>query len=160
MLYFYILYNFIYLIFLICCWGPHSLTSLLFQILANQLIYPSEWCFSDVRGPFRTKSRKNIPQNISYENCSHFYGILLNNHIFQLLIYRKRHRIRISYSKYQFITQNTPTTPKYFRPFRHFGQFLKYNKRIKRLCYYISNFHNSYFIYFVFLWTLCCLYIL
>ena len=35
--------------------------------------------------------------------------------LFQLHIYRKRHSIRISYSKYQFIIQNTPNTPKRVR---------------------------------------------
>ena len=35
--------------------------------------------------------------------------------LYYIHIYREIHRIRISYSNYQFIIQNTPTTPKYFR---------------------------------------------
>ena len=32
---------------------------------ASATLYASEGCFSDVRGPFRTKNLKNIPKNIS-----------------------------------------------------------------------------------------------
>ena len=38
-------------------------------------MYPSEGCFSDVRGPFRTQNPKNIQQNGQYEDCSHFLNI-------------------------------------------------------------------------------------
>ena len=37
--------------------------------------YPSEGCFSDVRGPFRTNSPKTSQTNSSYENGSHFWDI-------------------------------------------------------------------------------------
>ena len=57
-------------------------------------------------------------EQISYEICSHFCNIFSKNHIFQLHIKRKRHRIRISYSKYQFIVQNIPNMPKYIRQIR------------------------------------------
>ena len=69
-------------------------------------------CFSDVRGPFRTANLQNIPNNISYENCSHFWDIFSQIHFFNFI-----YTIRISYSKYKSIIQNTPNTPKYFRTF-------------------------------------------
>ena len=61
-----------------------------------------------VRGSFRTKKSEHILKSCSYEGCSHFWDIFLSNHIFQLNIYRKRHRIRRSYSRCQLIIQNTP----------------------------------------------------
>ena len=64
------------------------------------------------RGPFRTKRPTHIPKTISYENCSHFWDIFLKIAFFNFHIYRKRHRIRIAYSKYHLIIQITSTTTK------------------------------------------------
>ena len=44
-------------------------------------LYPSEGCFGDVTGPFRTHYPTNIPQNVSCENYSHSWGIFSKNHI-------------------------------------------------------------------------------
>ena len=71
---------------------------------------------------FRTK-------NPRYVNCSHFWenfrflGVEKCRKISlkYVPLYRKIHRIRIRYSKYQFIVQHTPNTPKYVRTLRfHF----------------------------------------
>ena len=40
----------------------------LFEFTKHVLLF-----FSDVRGPFRTNNPQHIPQNISCENCSHFW---------------------------------------------------------------------------------------
>ena len=37
--------------------------------------------FGDVRGPLNSKNPKHIPQNILYENGSHFWDIFSANHI-------------------------------------------------------------------------------
>ena len=95
-------------------------------------LYPSEGCFSDVRGPFGTKNPKNILQNTSYENCSHFWNIFSKNLktcrkllLDYVPIYNQIHRIRIRYSKYQFIIENTPKIPKHFRTTPCFRIFSK-----------------------------------
>ena len=81
----------------------------------------------------------------------------------QLHIYRKRHRIRISYSKYQFIIQNTPDTPEDFRTFRFVENFLnsrKYNKAFKIVFYNMYELLNSSFVDFVYFIRLYILYTL
>ena len=97
-------------------------------------LYPSEGCFSYLRGPFRTKDPR-------YENCSHFCDLFRFGGIeqFRFLgvdkcrnislkyvpIYRKLHRIRIRHSKYKSIIQNTPTTPKYFQTVQNIQNIIK-----------------------------------
>ena len=49
------------------------------QPVASATLNPSEGCFSDVRGPLRTNKPQNIPQHISYENCSQFWRIFVKN---------------------------------------------------------------------------------
>ena len=73
-------------------------------------------------------------ENISYENCSHFWEhfryLLFEIFVNHVPIYSQIHRIRIRYSKYQFIIQNTPNMSKY--------SFKKY-KKIEKSKYIIFN---------------------
>ena len=59
-------------------------------IFSSSTLYPSEGYFSDVRGLFRTTNPKKIPQNISYENCSHFWNVISKNHIFSISYIQKK----------------------------------------------------------------------
>ena len=78
----------------------------------------------------------------------HVYSSFFCFCFFQFHVYRKRHRIRVSYSKYQFVIQNTPNTPKCFRTIpTKCSKLLKIKKR--NIYIYIYKFHNSYLVIFV-----------
>ena len=50
-------------------------TLMFLQFFVN--IPPSEGCFSDVRGPFRSKDPPKYQNNPQYKDCSHFWDIFL-----------------------------------------------------------------------------------
>ena len=86
-----------------------------------------------VLGPFRINKSQNYSHNDFVRELFTLLGYFPKIYFFQLHIYRKRHRIRISYSKYQFIIHNTPQTPKHF-----LNTFFKSRE--------LPNFSNCYFI--------------
>ena len=51
---------------------PHHFVAPFLPWDVSATLYPSEGCFSDVRGPFRTENPQKSQTNSSYENCSHF----------------------------------------------------------------------------------------
>ena len=94
-------------------------------------------------------------------NCSIFFlrKICLNN----VPIYSQIHRIRIRYSKYQFIVQNTPKNAKtysIFLIFRKFRTKKSNNQNIQLLFCNIYKLHSSYFVDFIICVIFVKLYIL
>ena len=117
---------------------------MLFVIFSSAISAPKH--VSGPRGPFRTKNHK-IPPKIFRTKIVHTSGTFFQNiTFFQLHIYRKRHIIRITYSKYLFIIQNTPTEPKYFRTSPMFFEHIE-NVRTGKTFPTVSKKHQT--IYFI-----------
>ena len=110
------------------------------------IYYPSEGCFSDVRGPFRTKNPKNIHKNISCEDCSHFWDIFSKKHtFFQLHIYirKKTRNPNIIFKISIYNTNYTKNTKIYTNISKKNRKFRKINKtqKINVLLYKKSIIH-------------------
>ena len=106
---------------------------LVFRI--ENIVHPSEGCFSDVRGPFRTQNRR-------YENCSHFWEISstfwgvehfrfwgVDKYLQPMFPYRVKYTESESdIQNNNLFVQNTPTMPKYIRFFGFLGKFSRKSK--------------------------------
>ena len=123
----------------------------------------ANWTNIYIQDPPPQKKKKKKPQtNSSYGNCSHFWGMFgkivksSNIPLYYIHIYRKTHRIRIPYSKYQFIVQNTPTIPKYFRNIPCFRTFCISKNLIIDIDYIICSFcifcNFCMFVYFYYIY--------
>ena len=124
------------------------------------------------RGPFRGSFRIPNPHNIKqivrtiivrtsgicFENISKHVNFLSKD----VPIYSQIHRIRIRYSKYQFIVQNTTSIPKYISKLPHFRNniieqtsthsvfyFVICITSIIHMFFYISILYILYIVYFM-----------
>ena len=85
-------------------------------------IYPSEGCFSDASGPFRTNNPPKYPQTYFVRELFTLLGHFSKNHILPtsyILVQKKTQNPNIIF-KISIYHTNSPNTPKYFRTFRCF----------------------------------------